>query len=186
MRTAKNTAPGSRHVARRPASDCAATVETSVGCPASAGGSSTVVAGAGPVTTLPVCRPPGRACGSRWCRAGWRSAVTATAVQAGNVTARAAAAGMAECAHFVELLRFCILTTDMEFADGGSRATGASAFTMVVVVSGGSVLVFVRPKCSELIRAEALAPWHFALSALSRRWAQPSPQTNNQLATALV
>ena len=128
----------------------------------------------------------GRACGSWWCRAGWRSAVTATAVQAGNVTARAAAAGMAECAHFVELLRFCILTTDMEFADGGSRATGASAFTMVVVVSGGSVLVFVRPKCSELIRAEALAPWHFALSALSRRWAQPSPQTNNQLATALV
>ena len=89
-------------------------------------------------------------------------------------------------ARFVKLLRFCILTTDMEFADGGSRATGASAFTMVVVVSGGSVLVFVRPKCSELIRAEALAPWHFALSALSRRWAQPSPQTNNQLATALV
>ena len=87
------------------------------------------------------------------------------------------------CARFVELLRFCILTTDMECADGGSRATGASAFTMVVVVSGGSVLVFVRPKCSELIRAEALAPWHFALS---RRWAQPSPQTHYQLAMALV
>jgi hypothetical protein len=63
--------------------------------------------------------------------------------QAGNVTAEAA--GTTECARFVELLRLCILTMDMEFADGGSCATGASAFTMVVVGSGVSVLVFVRP-----------------------------------------
>ncbi len=62
--------------------------------------------------------------------------------QASNVTAEAA--GMAECARFVRLLRLCILTTDMGFADGGSCGTGASAFTMVVVGSGMSVLVFGR------------------------------------------
>ena len=49
----------------------------------------------------------------------------------GNVTAEAA--GTAECARFVKLLRLCILTTDMGFPDGGSCGAGASAFTMVVV-----------------------------------------------------
>lgn len=59
------------------------------------------------------------------------SSSTVMAGQAGNVTAEAA--GTAECARFVKLLRLCILTTDMGFPDGGSCGAGASAFTMVVV-----------------------------------------------------
>ena len=54
------------------------------------------------------------------------------------------AAGTTESARFVELLRFCILTTDMGLADGGSCATGTSAFTMVVAGSGVIVQVMVR------------------------------------------
>lgn len=54
------------------------------------------------------------------------------------------AAGTTESARFVKLLRFCILTTAMGLADGGSCATGASAFTMVVVGSGVIVQVMVR------------------------------------------
>jgi hypothetical protein len=54
------------------------------------------------------------------------------------------AAGTTECAHFVKLLRLCILTTNMGLADGGSCVTGASAFTMVVVGSGVIVQVTVR------------------------------------------
>ena len=73
-----------------------------------------------------------------------------TAGQAGNVTA--GAAGTTECARFVKLLRLCILTTDMGYADGGSCGTGASAFTMVVVGFGVSVLVFVR------LTAQKIAP----------------------------
>jgi hypothetical protein len=80
-------------------------------------------------------------------------------------------------ARFVKLLRFCLLTTDMEFAGGGSCATGASAFTMVVVVSGGSVLVFVRPRCSELIRAEALASWHPSLIVAGHNTANQPART---------
>jgi hypothetical protein len=71
----------------------------------------------------------------------WQS--TAEVGQAGNVTAEAAST--TECASFAKLLRLCILTTDMGYADGGSCATGASAFTMVVVGSGVSVLAFVCP-----------------------------------------
>jgi hypothetical protein len=69
----------------------------------------------------------------------WRSTVVAG--QAGNVTA---GLQVRQSARFVKLLRFCILTTAMGLADGGSCATGASAFTMVVVGSGVIVRVTVR------------------------------------------
>jgi hypothetical protein len=59
--------------------------------------------------------------------------------------------------------------------------TSASAFTMGVVVSGESVLVFVRSKCSELIRAEALASWHLSFTIIITRH-----NTANQSARTLV
>ena len=115
----------------------------------------------------------GRACGSLWrCAGCWLLAVGGD-----GCPGRQRHSSSCTCrygslrARFVKLLRFCLLTTDMKFAGGGSCATGASAFTMVVVVSGESVLVLVRPRCSELIRAEPLASWHLSLIVAGRNTA---------------